>query len=128
MKTLNILIVDDSVVMRRLLRRVVELTEVAVGDIHEAANGQEALDVLARHHVDALFTDLNMPVMGGMELLAALEGHSRPPRFRIVISTDGSDARRQQAAALRVTRYLEKPLRPEVMRDVLCELDHGLGK
>jgi two-component system chemotaxis response regulator CheY len=128
MKMLNILIVDDSMAMRRMVRRVVELTEIAIGNIHEAANGREALDVLAEHQVDALFTDLNMPVMNGIELLQALDGHHRPPSLRVVISSDGSDARRRQAEGLRVTRYLDKPVRPEVMRDVLCELHHEFGK
>jgi two-component system chemotaxis response regulator CheY len=122
MKALNILIVDDSAMMRRMVRRVVDLTELAIGEVHEAANGREALGVLDRCAIDAVFTDLNMPVMTGTELLRALQERPSPPPVRIVISTDGSEARRQEAEGLAVTRYLEKPLRPEVMRDVLCEL------
>ena len=122
MKPLNILIVDDSAMMRKMVRRVVDLTEVAVGSVHEAANGQEALAIIDGHPIDALFTDLNMPVMTGTELLRALRARPTRPAIRVVISTDGSQARRSEAEALDVTRYLEKPLRPEVMRDVLCEL------
>lgn len=122
MKALNILIVDDSAVMRRMVRRVVELTDVAIAEVHEAGNGREALEVMRRHAIDALFTDLNMPVMSGTELLRAINDRAEPPPVRVVISTDGSDARRREAEALEVTHYLEKPLRPEVMRDVLCEL------
>jgi two-component system chemotaxis response regulator CheY len=122
MKALNILIVDDSAVMRRMVRRVVELSDVAIGDVHEASNGREALDVLGRHAIDALFTDLNMPEMSGTELLRAVNERPVRPPVRVVISTDGSDARRREAEALDVTRYLEKPLRPELMRDVLCEI------
>ena len=46
MKPLNILIVDDSAMMRRIVRRAVKLTEVPVADVHEAGNGHEALAVL----------------------------------------------------------------------------------
>jgi two-component system, chemotaxis family, chemotaxis protein CheY len=122
MKALNILIVDDSAVMRRMVRRVVELTDVAIGEVHEAGNGREALEVMRQHSIDALFTDLNMPVMSGTELLRAVNDRPERPPVRVVISTDGSDARRRETEALDITRYLEKPLRPEVMRDVLCEL------
>ena len=130
MKPLKILIVDDSATMRRMVRRVVELSEVAIADIYEAANGREALEVIDSRPVDALFTDINMPVMTGIELLRQLTTRdaSATPRLRVVISTDGSDARRKEADGLDVARYLEKPLRPEVMRDVLSDLAHVLDR
>jgi two-component system chemotaxis response regulator CheY len=121
MKGLTILIVDDSLTMRRMVRRVIELTEVEIAQVHEASNGREALAIIDAHGIDALFTDLNMPEMTGIELLSALKGRTSP-RARVIVSTDGSEARRQEAAELNVTCYLEKPLRPEVMRDVLCDL------
>ena len=128
MKPLNILIVDDSATMRKMVRRVVELSEVAIADIYEAANGREALDVIDSRPVDALFTDINMPVMTGIELLKQLSTREagNKPALRVVISTDGSDARRKEADGLDVARYLEKPLRPEVMRDVLSDLANAI--
>ena len=122
MKALNILIVDDSSVMRRMVKRVVELTEIEIAQVYEAANGREALAIIDANPIDAVLTDLNMPEMTGTEMLRELKGRATRPPVRIVISTDGSKARRHEADELEVTRYLEKPLRPEVMRDVLCEL------
>ena len=122
MKPLNCLIVDDSSVMRRMVRRTMELSEVPLGQVHEAENGREALDLLATTSVDVLFTDINMPVMNGAELLRALVTQPDAVRARVVISTDGSDARRAEAVDLKVDWYLEKPLRPEVMRDVLSKV------
>ena len=104
MKPLNCLIVDDSSVMRRMVRRTMELSEVPLGQVFEANN------------------DINMPVMNGAELLRALATQPDVVRARVVISTDGSDARRAEAADLKVDWYLEKPLRPEVMRDVLSKV------
>jgi len=63
-----------------------------------------------------------MPVMNGAELLRALSGNPDAVRARVVISTDGSEARRAEVLALNVDWYLEKPLRPEVMRDVLSKV------
>jgi two-component system chemotaxis response regulator CheY len=122
MKPLNCLIVDDSSVMRRMVRRTMELSEVPLGQVHEANNGREALDLLATITVDVLFTDINMPVMTGPELLRALIKQPDAVRARVVISTDGSDARKAEVSGLNVDWYLEKPLRPEVMRDVLSKV------
>ncbi len=73
--------------------------------------------------MDALFTDINMPVMTGIELLRQIAGRERWEHMvRVIISTDGSEARRDEADALNVRFYVEKPFRPEVMRDVLSDL------
>ena len=122
MKPLNCLIVDDSSVMRRMVRRTMELSEVPLGEVHEAGNGREALDLLQTVAVDVLFTDINMPVMNGAELLRALSKKPDVVRARVVISTDGSEARKAEVVGLNVDWYLEKPLRPEVMRDVLFKV------
>jgi len=122
MKPLNCLIVDDSSVMRRMVRRTMELSEVPLGQVFEANNGREALDLLATTAVDVLFTDINMPVMSGPELLRALVKQPGALRARVVISTDGSEARKAEVVGLNVDWYLEKPLRPEVMRDVLSKV------
>ena len=122
MKPLNCLIVDDSSVMRRMVRRTMELSEVPLGEVHEAGNGREALDLLQSITIDVLFTDINMPVMNGAELLRALSKKPDIVRARVVISTDGSEARKAEVVGLNVDWYLEKPLRPEVMRDVLSKV------
>jgi two-component system chemotaxis response regulator CheY len=120
---LNILIVDDSAMMRMMIKRVTGLCGVPIGEIFEAGNGREAIAVLESQQVDALFTDINMPVMTGTELLRAIEQDGRwPTLLRVIISTDGSAARRAEADELHVRLYVEKPFRPEVMRDVLSEL------
>ena len=76
--------------------------------------------MLAREGARVLLTDINMPVMTGIELLRHLSSGDRwKDLVRVVISTDGSERRRAEAEALLVTDYVTKPIRPEVMRDVL---------
>jgi two-component system chemotaxis response regulator CheY len=117
--TLTMLVVDDSVMMRALIRRAIVVAGVP-GDVLEAANGREALDVLERRPIDVLFTDINMPVMDGAALLAEIAARDMwRPLLRVVISTDGSEARREELAAL-ADHYVEKPFKPEVVRDVLA--------
>jgi len=119
---MRILIVDDSAMMRAQIKRVVKLAEVPVDDILEAANGVEALAILESQDVQWLLTDINMPVMNGADLLREIARRGKWRALgKVIISTDGSTARREEAAALDVHRYLEKPFSPEVLRDVLTE-------
>ena len=122
----NVLIVDDSAMMRAMIKRVAGLAGVPIGQIFEAANGQEAIAVLEQHEVHALFTDINMPVMTGTDLLREIGRRACwKDLTRVIISTDGSEARRAEVQDLNVRLYIEKPFRPEVMRDVLTELTAG---
>jgi two-component system chemotaxis response regulator CheY len=117
-KPVNVLIVDDSAMMRAIIRRAVVLSGVE-GLVHEAANGREALAVLEAAPIDAMFTDINMPVMSGPELLRAMATRDWDHIQRIIVSTDGSDARRAEVRGLKVAQYVEKPFAPEMIRDVL---------
>jgi len=120
---MRILIVDDSAMMRAMIKRVIKLTDVPVDEIFEASNGAEALAVLQSKDVQLLLTDINMPVMGGAEMLREIAKNDRWRQLsRVIISTDGSAARREEAADLDVRCYLEKPFSPEVLRDVLTEV------
>jgi two-component system, chemotaxis family, chemotaxis protein CheY len=123
MTPLNVLIVDDSATMRALLYRVVGLADLPIGAIYQAPNGAEALKLLEAHSIQAVFTDVNMPVMNGMELLREMADRDEwKDILRIIISTDGSRLRREEARELKVSLYVEKPFRPEVVRDVLCQI------
>jgi two-component system, chemotaxis family, chemotaxis protein CheY len=125
MKPLTILIVDDSATMRQFVRRAVQLSDVPIATVLEAANGKEALALFETNEIDALFTDINMPVMSGPELLRELQRQGRRTPA-VVVSTDGSAARRREMEGL-AQWYVNKPVRPEVVRDVLNELASSLG-
>ena len=122
-KPLNILIVDDSATMRALLYRVVGLADLPIGTIYQAPNGARgAQDPRDPQHAGGVHR-LNMPVMNGMELLREMaKRDSWKDLLRIIISTDGSRLRREEARELNVNLYVEKPFRPEVVRDVLCQI------
>ena len=122
-RPLNILIVDDSAMMRAMIKRVAGLADIPIATVYEAGNGQEAIEILESHPIDALFTDINMPVMSGTELLREIERRGEwKDLVRVIISTDGSAARREEGSELHGRCYVEKPFRPEVMRDVLAEV------
>jgi CheY-like chemotaxis protein len=89
----------------------------------EAEDGSQALDIIQHSAVDAVFLDLQMPVMDGLEVLAALRGdiayHSLPV---IVLSALSDLATVRQAIKLGITDYLVKPLRPRLMEPRLQSL------
>lgn len=122
---LQILIVDDSPAMRAFIRRVVKLSGIEVDRYFEAGNGAEALDQLAANPVDAVLTDINMPVMDGEQFLRAMreEGPFQTIPV-IVISTDATTNRIHTMQSLGAAGYLQKPFGPEQLRD---ELDRVLG-
>ncbi|HEX6161971.1 MAG TPA: response regulator [Vicinamibacterales bacterium] len=123
---MRILIVDDSSMMRAMIKRVVKLTDVAVDEILEAGDGAEALKLLESNDVQLLLTDINMPVMNGADLLRRVAGNDRWRGLtRVIISTDGSTERREEAADLSVRCYLKKPFSREVLRDVLIHAAHA---
>lgn len=113
---LNILIVDDSPVMRSFIRKVVGLTGLEIGEICEAGNGKEALDVLRQRWLDLVLTDINMPEMNGEELVRAMEGDELMRKVPvIVVSTDASTNRMQKMMTLGARGYVTKPFPPDVL-------------
>jgi two-component system chemotaxis response regulator CheY len=116
----SILIVDDSEIIREVLERTLHMTKISFDSVFKAANGSEALTILKDQWVDVVFTDIHMPVMGGIELIETM--HASPEMMDIpvvVISTEGSSTRIDQLKALDIKGYLRKPFTPENIRDIL---------
>ncbi len=119
----NLLIVDDSAIMRRMIKRVLTISGLDVGEMFEAANGIEALAQMAEREVHAVLLDINMPVMNGMKLVERMHDDARLQSMPVVIvSTEGSDTRIDQLMQAGVTAFVRKPFRPEQIRDVLAPI------
>ena len=67
--SLNVLIVDDSAVMRAMIIKTLQVCGLQLGEVHQAGNGREGLDALNDHWVDLVFADINMPEMNGEEMI-----------------------------------------------------------
>lgn len=121
--TYNVLIVDDSSIVRKALKKTLALVDVPVGSVVEAANGKEGLDALSRASFDLIFMDINMPVMNGLEFIAAARDANviRDARV-IVISTDGSADRAHELAERGVSAQLRKPVRPESLGQTIRQV------
>ena len=121
----NILVVDDSKTIRSIIAKTLRLTKLDIGEIYEAADGREALECLHDHWVDAVLSDINMPVMTGIELVDAMAKDGLLKNVPvIIISSDGSVSRIEELKEKGVRDYIRKPFTPES----LCRaIDNVLG-
>jgi two-component system chemotaxis response regulator CheY len=108
----KILIVDDSRTTRTILRRALASLGVSTGSMEEAGDGAQALERLRRGGVDTLLLDLNMPVMNGLQLLAALRDEARLHGLAVIVISSEADAATRDLHALGVTEILCKPFEP----------------
>jgi two-component system chemotaxis response regulator CheY len=119
----NLLIVDDSTAIRKILLRVLNQTGLPLGQVWEAGDGQEALKLMEGNDVSLILSDINMPNMDGLELLRALRGspqwHDVPV---VMITTEGGQARVEEAVQLGATSYVRKPFNADLLRDKLATL------
>jgi two-component system chemotaxis response regulator CheY len=116
----DVLVVDDSAAIRKILTRVLRQTGMAIQTIHEAGDGQEALAQLAQHRVDLVLSDINMPKMDGLQLLAALKAS---PQWRdipvVMITTEGGETKVAEAVKLGAVGYVRKPFTADQIKEKL---------
>lgn len=116
----NILIVDDSRTIRAVLKKTLKLTQLDIGDIFEAGNGREALDCLKDNWVDLVLSDLNMPVMSGMEMIKEMSEDGLLSEIPVVvISTEGSATRIEELKQRGIREYIRKPFTPEAIGEII---------
>jgi two-component system, chemotaxis family, chemotaxis protein CheY len=121
--SMDVLVVDDSATMRQMVDRTMRVAGLDVGAVFEAANGIEALALLAEHPVAVIIADLNMPHMTGIQLLRRMKSNDRLKVIPIVIvTTEGSQQRIEEMTGLGAFGYIRKPFHPEQLRDVLKPL------
>lgn len=119
----NILVADDSATMRVVIKKTVEMAGVPVGQFFEATHGKEALEILENNWIDVVLSDVNMPVMGGMELLGEIKKHEDFKHIPVIfITTESSEARMDEARQLGVDGYVKKPFQPETIKAILYEV------
>jgi len=123
---LNVLIVDDSKVMRSMVLKTMKMAQIPMGEVIHAGNGQEGLDALAENWIDLVLVDINMPVMNGEEMIRQMK--TRPETADIpvvVISTEGSETRIARLKEMGAA-FVHKPFAPEEIRDTIYSLT-GMG-
>jgi two-component system, chemotaxis family, chemotaxis protein CheY len=128
----NILIVDDSSIVRAIIKKSLAICGIEIGSVYEASNGREALAKLSAEWIDLVFADINMPEMTGIEMVAKMAENNLLDSIPVVIvSTERNEAQIEELKKQGVRAYIKKPFRPELLRDVVHHVlsnpggDHG---
>ena len=119
----NVLLVDDSSTMRKIIGRSLRQAGIDFDNIFEASDGLEALDVLENEDVDIVLSDINMPNMDGISFLR--EKSQRPNMKDIpvlMISTETGEDIIGEAKALGAVGAIKKPFTPDKVNEILGPL------
>ena len=119
----NVLIVDDSQTTRGMIRRVLGLTGLPLGEIWEAENGLTGLEAMRANWVDVVLADLNMPDMTGQEMIGKMAEDPLLAKLPvIVVSSEGNQSILDSLTSLGVKEILRKPFSPAFLKDTLVRV------
>jgi DNA-binding LytR/AlgR family response regulator len=122
--TLKTLIVDDEPIARKVLREELELID-GVEVIGEAADGAAALVKIGQHHPDLVLLDLQMPAMGGLEVVRQLK---RGKHLPVIVVVTAHDEHALQAFDAGAIDYLLKPVRQERLSEAVDRAKRLTGR
>lgn len=118
---LKVLVVDDSVTLRRVVKNVLSRLVVDEVVFYEAGNGEEALSLInANPDVDLILLDVNMPIMNGDVFLQKMRAQEQFNKVRVVmVTTEAEKKTVMRIMKIGANGYIVKPFTPPVMRKSL---------
>jgi two-component system chemotaxis response regulator CheY len=120
---LDVLIVDDSAAIRKILQRVLRQTDLPLGEIQEAGDGTEAVDILKTRSFGLILSDINMPQMDGLQLLAEIKKMEHLKNVPVImITTEGGQGKVMEAVQLGATGYVRKPFTADQIKEKLAAI------
>jgi two-component system chemotaxis response regulator CheY len=117
------LIVDDSPLMRKIIKK--NLSKIVDNwSFFEACDGADGLDKVRDNSIDIIFSDINMPVMNGLEFISHLRRNSESRNIPVVVITsEGNEEFIDLSARLGAAGYIRKPFTPQKFRLLLDAID-----
>lgn len=108
--------------MRSIIQKTLQISGLEIGNVYQAKNGEEALEMLEENWVDLALVDINMPVMDGETLINRVRENPDLSELPIVVvSTESSEARIVQLRAKDV-EFIHKPFAPETLRETVFQI------
>ena len=123
MAGIDVLIVDDSSVMRKIVERALRQADLELDTVYEAGNGAEGLELLGSRSVQLVLSDINMPSMDGLEFLRQMRSRNLASGVPVVmITTESSEEHVKQAIQAGAQGYIRKPFTPEQVKERVLPL------
>lgn len=125
---MKVLIVDDSAIMRKVVERALRLAGMDITEVIQANNGAEALDMLRESAssntvFDLIMSDINMPVMDGLEFIEQRKKEGLAPGVpAVMITTEGSTPNVMRALAAGAKGYICKPFTTDQIKACVMPL------
>ena len=116
----SILIVDDSQAMRDIVKMTLKYTTL---EVLTAVNGQDALEVYAKHKSDIclIITDINMPIMNGIEFISSIREKDQEVPV-LVLSTESCEEMKKKMINLGASGWIIKPFKPNNLTDIVAKI------
>lgn len=110
----NVLIVDDSAVMRKIIMKGLRQAGFNIGEIFEAGDGVEGLNIVkaSGQGIGVIFCDWNMPNMDGLQFVKEVRGLGMSIPI-VMVTTEGGEDKVTEATAAGANGYISKPFTPE---------------
>lgn len=119
--SMKILVVDDMVTMRRIVKNI--LKQLGFANVDEAENGQEALQKLKADTFGFVVSDWNMPVMTGIDMLRAIRGDAKLKTIPVLMVTaEAQQSNLIEAVQAGVSNYIVKPFTAETMQEKIAKI------
>ncbi len=119
---LNVLVVDDSLVMRSMIIKTLRLSGIPLGDVLQASNGAEGLAVLDESWIDLALVDINMPVMNGEEMIDRVRQNPATADLPVVVISTESSETRIELLQRKGAGFVHKPFTPEILREKIINI------
>lgn len=119
---LNILVVDDSSVMRSIIIKTLKLSGIPLGDIWEAENGEKGLQLLREKWIDMALVDIHMPVMDGEEMIRRLRENDQYANLPVIVISSESDPDKIEMIHRKGATFIHKPFKPETLKEVIVAI------
>ena len=120
---INVLIVDDSSVMRKILGRSLRQAKTSgIDEIVEANDGAEALEKLGGDSVHLIFSDINMPNVNGLDVLRRLKETPHKDLPVIMVTTEGGEKTVMEAISLGAKGFIRKPFTTAQMESAISKV------
>lgn len=117
-------LVDDSKVMRSILRKSILMCNYKVDDFIEAENGEEGYTILSgnQNSMDIAFVDLHMPKMGGLDMLTKLKEEGLTAIPIVIVSTSADESMQKRCMDLGAVGFIRKPFTPQDVGNLMLKI------